>query len=266
MRLEYNRTGDVRLRVRTGRGRRRAGDCACPDCATEFEVASDELPMQAAVAAVGQYASHEYERRRTRNVRSGGTTRRKQRSGGRRRRRSARCSATSRSPSRHGWCSDCMTKSDHRLVRFKNEVRHSKRYVCTACGSPTGWCDVPRCRNFADRGGGPDERARFCAEHSHEIPSFEKLDSSGCLARRLRALARVRAIQRSTVLHDRRGVDRRRRRRRTAGLHRRASDRWRDRRLRGSVRCGGHQPRTRASRRWERSRRAATGWRGEPQW
>ena len=37
------------------------------DGTTEIEVASDRLPMQAAVAAVGQYASHEYERRRTRD-------------------------------------------------------------------------------------------------------------------------------------------------------------------------------------------------------
>jgi hypothetical protein len=144
------------------------------DGTTEFEVASERLPMQAAVGAVGQYASHEYERRRTRDEKK--------------RRHHAKEASRWRDSAEeigallydltdtaeNGWCSDCLTKTDHRLAGSRTKFR-TRRYVCTACGSPTGWCDVPRCRNFADRGGGPGESARFCAEHAHEIPSFEKL-------------------------------------------------------------------------------------------
>jgi len=140
------------------------------------EVVPEGLPGQAAVAAVERYADHEYERRRTRSPQK--------------RAHHAKEAAKWRKAAKDiapllgdltediekGWCSDCMTESEHRLVRAKTKFR-TRQYVCTACGSPTGRCDVPRCRNFADRGGGPSERSRFCAEHGHEIPSFEKLEA-----------------------------------------------------------------------------------------
>jgi hypothetical protein len=144
------------------------------DGATDFEVASDELPMQAAVAAVGQYASIEFERRRTRDV-----AKRQHLAGEAAKWREAaeelgRLLYDFTDTVEHGWCSDCLTEAGHRLVRSRTRFG-TRRYVCTSCGSPTGWCDVPRCRNFADRGGGPTESSRFCAEHCHEIPSFAKL-------------------------------------------------------------------------------------------
>ena len=144
------------------------------DGTTEIEVASDRLPMQAAVAAVAQYASHEYARRRTRDEKK----RRHHVKEASKWRDSAEETGALlydlTDTAENGWCSDCLTKADHRLAGSRTKFR-TRRYVCTSCGSPTGWCDVPRCRNFADRGGGPDQSDRFCAEHKHEIPSFEKL-------------------------------------------------------------------------------------------
>ena len=51
----------------------------------------------------------------------------------------------------------------------------TRRYICSECGSPTGWCDVPGCDHFANRSGMPRGSERFCAEHGHRIPSFAKL-------------------------------------------------------------------------------------------
>ena len=61
--------------------------------------------------------------------------------------------------------------------------------MCIALRLADFWTDVPRCPHFADRGGGPDERDRFCAEHGHEIPSFKKLTVERRRARRVCALA-----------------------------------------------------------------------------
>jgi pimeloyl-ACP methyl ester carboxylesterase len=141
----------------------------------EAEVVPEGIPAQAAVAAVERYGDHEYERRRTRSA-----EKRKHHAKEAAKWHDAAedivpllCGLTT--DTEKGWCSDCLTESDHRLVRSKTKFR-TRQYVCIACGSPTGRCDVPRCRNFADRGGGPSERSRFCAEHGHEIPSFEKLE------------------------------------------------------------------------------------------
>ncbi len=61
-----------------------------------------------------------------------------------------------------GWCSDCLTQSTHRLVRSRTRFG-TRQYVCVACGSPTGWCDVPKCDHFADRSEMPlGSRAVLC--------------------------------------------------------------------------------------------------------
>ena len=144
------------------------------DGSVHAEVTPEGLPTQALVAAVERFAEHEHGQRRTRNAEK--------------RRHHAKEAAKWRTvaedvgalvgdlgdTTENGWCSDCLTESSHRLSRTKTKFG-TRRYVCTACGSPTGVCDVPRCRNFADRGGAPSERSRFCAEHRHDIPSFEKL-------------------------------------------------------------------------------------------
>ncbi|MDO9352645.1 MAG: hypothetical protein Q7T55_03055, partial [Solirubrobacteraceae bacterium] len=146
------------------------------DGAANVEASPDGLPTQAAAAAVEQYAGHEWQRRRTRDP---------QKREHHEKEAAKWCKAAKdisallgdlTEETEHGWCSDCLAKSDHRLARSRTKLR-IRRYVCMECGSPTGRCDIPRCRNFADRGGGPGERTRFCAEHRHEIPSFEKLEA-----------------------------------------------------------------------------------------
>ena len=232
--------------------------------ATEIEVASEGLPTQAAVAAVERYTSHEYERRRTRDP--------EKREHHAKEASKWREAAEDIAPllgdltddTENGWCSDCMTKSDHRIAGSKTKFR-TRQYVCTACGSPTGWCDVPRCRNFADRGGGPYEAARFCAEHDHEIPSFEKL---GAQVASLDEYVPWLEFERFNA-----GSSPRSRRRRSPVSP--SSVPWpsspRQRSAARSVftrACLVRPPRAMDSRFSEAEllRRAATGWRGESQW
>lgn len=139
------------------------------------EVGPESMPTQAVTGAIERYADHEFASRRTRD--------------GKRRRYHEREAKKWRAAAEDvadllrelgdetesGWCSDCLTKSTHRMATSKTKFG-TRRYICEECGSPTGICDVPRCRNFADRGGAPKDRSRFCAEHGHEIPSFEKLE------------------------------------------------------------------------------------------
>lgn len=141
---------------------------------TVAEVTPEGLPAQAAVAALERYADHEYERRRSRSPEK----REHHAKEATKWRKAAEDIAPLLSDLTDdveiGWCSDCLTRCRHRLVRSRTRFG-TRRYVCTECGSPTGRCDVPRCPNFADRGGGPSEKSRFCAEHDHQIPSFDKL-------------------------------------------------------------------------------------------
>jgi len=142
--------------------------------AIELDVSASELPTQALVGALQQHAENEFSRRRARTPDQ--------------RQRSAKQAKGWREEAEHigellgdlsdtteeGWCSDCLTRSTHRLVRSRTRFG-TRQYVCIACGSPTGWCDVPKCDHFADRSEMPRGSERFCAEHSHEIPSFERL-------------------------------------------------------------------------------------------
>ena len=73
---------------------------------------------------------------------------------------------------RNGWCSACYTRSDHRKV---NKGRTTVPvYLCVTCGSPTLKCAAPQCGGMATRGFGSIRIPRFCAEHRHEISSFER--------------------------------------------------------------------------------------------
>ncbi len=47
-------------------------------------------------------------------------------------------------------------------------------YLCATCGAPTLTCAAPQCDNMATRGSGSVRIPRFCAEHRHELPSFER--------------------------------------------------------------------------------------------
>jgi hypothetical protein len=79
------------------------------------------------------------------------------------------------SESKHGWCSGCFEETDHRQVQGRN--RPKMTCLCVNCGSATTECTVPRCKNFATVGTG-GLTVCYCAEHKHEIPSFEKLTST----------------------------------------------------------------------------------------
>lgn len=72
-----------------------------------------------------------------------------------------------------GRCSACLTSTHH--ARVSGMARPSQTHLCDNCGAPTTRCTVPRCPHFASRGFRKITTPRFCAEHTHEIPSFEKL-------------------------------------------------------------------------------------------
>lgn len=71
-----------------------------------------------------------------------------------------------------GWCSNCFNKSIHRKV-ISVKLR-SNTYLCEACGAPTDKCVAPRCSNLANRSLATLHVPGFCAEHSHDLPSFER--------------------------------------------------------------------------------------------
>lgn len=73
---------------------------------------------------------------------------------------------------RNGWCSACYTRSDHRKVNLGRTAVPA--YLCVMCGSPTLRCAAPQCGGMATRGFGSVRVPRFCAEHRHEIPSFDR--------------------------------------------------------------------------------------------
>jgi len=73
---------------------------------------------------------------------------------------------------KRGWCSSCFAKVDHR--KGKRPFGQIPAYLCSNCGSPTLVCADPTCENMAVRGRGAIRVPRFCAEHRHEIPGFEK--------------------------------------------------------------------------------------------
>lgn len=71
-----------------------------------------------------------------------------------------------------GWCSSCFTLSDHQ----KSDRGRAALpvYLCVSCGSPTLGCAAPTCSHMANSGFASVRIPRFCAEHRHEIPSFER--------------------------------------------------------------------------------------------
>lgn len=71
-----------------------------------------------------------------------------------------------------GWCSNCFNKSVHRKV-MSAKLR-SNTYLCEDCGAPTDKCVAPRCSNMANRSLATIHVPGFCAEHSHDLPSFER--------------------------------------------------------------------------------------------
>ena len=76
--------------------------------------------------------------------------------------------------SKHGWCSSCFANVDHR--KGKRPAGQLPAYLCSNCGAATLPCASPACDNMAVRERGAMRLPRYCAEHCHEIPGFEKAD------------------------------------------------------------------------------------------
>ncbi|MGP5183005.1 DUF726 domain-containing protein [Corynebacterium variabile] len=71
-----------------------------------------------------------------------------------------------------GWCSNCTQFSTHHKVA--KEGLKLPLYLCDNCGVPTVICAAPGCRSMAVKAGGVKGLVPYCAEHRHEIPSFER--------------------------------------------------------------------------------------------
>lgn len=73
---------------------------------------------------------------------------------------------------REGWCSGCFTKSNHR--QLKELGARSPVWLCANCGGPSVPCAALGCPNMAVRLKGRARAPRYCAEHRHDIPGFQK--------------------------------------------------------------------------------------------
>lgn len=73
-----------------------------------------------------------------------------------------------------GWCSGCFEQTEHRHV--KGHDRPRRKFLCLKCGTPTTKCGVPGCRHLAIANPRALLTVRYCAQHRHDVPSFEKLD------------------------------------------------------------------------------------------
>ena len=71
-----------------------------------------------------------------------------------------------------GWCSACFECTSHLPVAGRSRPRV---HICTACGSSTSRCAARSCEHFAVRPLAGRKLLPYCAEHTHSIPSFEKL-------------------------------------------------------------------------------------------
>lgn len=78
------------------------------------------------------------------------------------------------SEKKHAWCSACF--GQHMHSKANRPIGQLPAYVCDGCGSPTLPCVGPKCQNMAVRGQGAIRAPRYCAEHRHEIPGFNKAD------------------------------------------------------------------------------------------
>ncbi len=78
--------------------------------------------------------------------------------------------------SRDGWCSGCLSFSSHTKVGAP--IYATDVYLCGACGGRTRVCPAPGCSNMASRGTGEIRVPKYCAEHRHDIPGFEKASAT----------------------------------------------------------------------------------------
>lgn len=69
-----------------------------------------------------------------------------------------------------GWCSHCLAKTQHQKASGKS------LYVCSSCGTATVKCSAIGCDHFAVADLRPVPVPVFCAEHTHHVPDFERID------------------------------------------------------------------------------------------
>lgn len=72
---------------------------------------------------------------------------------------------------RPDWCSGCFAHTEHRGVEAGG--LSTPTFLCQGCGAATSPCLALRCSNMATRGFGSIRIPRYCAEHRHDLPSFE---------------------------------------------------------------------------------------------
>lgn len=74
-----------------------------------------------------------------------------------------------------GWCSNCVTDGTHHQVEDTGSFGPGRSvYLCDHCGVPTVHCTAPGCTNLAVKTTGLKALVPYCAEHRHDIPSFER--------------------------------------------------------------------------------------------
>lgn len=73
-----------------------------------------------------------------------------------------------------GWCSACFRKTQHSATTTKSLL---ETFICNDCGSPTVRCSEPRCRHMSAATPKRPGIPRFCAEHRHEIPAFDRIEA-----------------------------------------------------------------------------------------
>lgn len=142
--------------------------------ASELEACPSDLPTRALVGALQQFAENEFGRRRARTSEQRRHHEEQARGWREEAEQISELLVDLTDTTEGGWCSACLTRSTHRLVGSRTRFG-TRQYVCSECGSPTGWCDLPKCDHFANRSDMPRGSERFCAEHAHQIPSFAKL-------------------------------------------------------------------------------------------
>lgn len=75
------------------------------------------------------------------------------------------------SESRQAWCSSCLYFTVHQKVERRGPG--TTIYLCSSCGSATTSCMAPGCDALALYKRRLRDFVPYCAEHSHQLPSFE---------------------------------------------------------------------------------------------
>jgi hypothetical protein len=71
-----------------------------------------------------------------------------------------------------GWCSNCVTLTSHHQVKDTGLGRDI--FLCDSCGAAVMHCAAPNCTSMAVKVTGLRGIAPYCAEHRHDIASFER--------------------------------------------------------------------------------------------